>query len=37
MKEIPPGIHSSCCNDCDSSYMFRLCKLTIIVLLISEV
>ena len=37
MKEIRPAMHSFCCIDCASSYMFRLCKVATIGLLISEV
>ena len=37
MKEIRPAMHSFCCIDFDSSYMFRLCRVAIIGVLISEV
>jgi hypothetical protein len=37
MKEIQPEIYSCYCVYCDSSYMFRLCKVAVMVLLISAV
>ena len=37
MKEIRPAMHSFCCTDFDISYVFRLCEVAIIGLLISEV
>jgi len=37
MKEMRPTIPSFYCIDRDSSYMFRLCKAAIIILLISKV
>ena len=37
MKVMRPTMHSFYCIDRDSSYMFRLCKVAIIRLLMSEV